>query len=216
MLMSLATWRRVARVGFAASEDPEDGVLYGLRLQLKGSRLTATASNRYVVATNTVTVEADGEPKTWEGIVVARQALLVEKDVRSLERYRSRKDVPDDQIELKATITADSMEVTLYEDGSFFGPESVSRRMDLMSGTFPEVGDVYKAARKAKRPERDTVATANPDYLTTAGKTVDWEPSGITYLMPVPNSRHPLVCVSPADPDWCALVMPYSREGDVE
>jgi hypothetical protein len=207
--LTLTEWKAVARVGWAASDDPERPAYTCTRLTLSPSRLAAAATDGRVAARNAVRVEGGA---VWEGLVPARQALYVERDVRSLERYQSKKDPTDDQIRLQVTIDEEWIEVTVVEDGSLFEAESITRRINLVDAVFPELDDLIDGAVEDALREPGRSAHLDPDLLTRAAKTFDWSLSGapIRYVFgPVRDDRpRPIVCLSPRASDWAAVVMP--------
>jgi len=205
MIVTLETWKRIARLGHAASDDPDRPVLHGIHLTVKGVLMTGTATDSYVLATNEVmfTREKD-DPKTWEGLLHGRQAILVEKDVRSLELYRSKKDHPDSSLHLRVTIADDWVDVTLADDGSMFDVESITRRLDPINGTFPEFGTLLDDPIEGG----PSAVWVNPEKLTQVAKTVAEDSWPIRFH--VQPGRSPVHCTVLSEPSWRGLVMPVS------
>lgn len=148
MNLTLEQWRKLARIGHAASEDDARPPLTKLHLKAEDWKLSAEATDSYIAAKTTLDV-LDADP--WDGLVSARQALLIEKDVRSLDRYRSRKDVPDSQILLTLDFQEEWVDITLSEDGTLLGPEKITRRLEVAPFTsFPKVSTLISKAHKRR------------------------------------------------------------------
>lgn len=210
MKLTLAAWRQLARIGHAASEDEKLPILTKLQLRREGSTVTAQASDSYIAArTSTTVIEIDGVPDKWEGLVSARQALLVEKDVRSLDRYRSKKDVPDGQIVLEVTVAEEWMDVTLAEDGTLLGPETVSRRLSVATGEkYPQVGDLIDAALKVE-PGGYPVLGINPELVERVCKSSGWDEEGQAVVFHFGEFEKPIgLRLTDRRSQWAGLLMP--------
>ena len=215
MILSLLDWKRLARIGYAASEDPDDvpQTITGIRLTVTSSSIAALALDRYVLASNQLTLETG--VSGWEGVIRAKQALHVEKDIRSLDRYRSKKDHPDETIKLRIDLADEWVDVTVDEtDALFPAGETITRRLDVIDGAFPNPDGVLDAAAKYKPGKPVTVL--DPEKIAKLAKTVDAPWLRLRIGDPA-TSAVQFATTSPAtgwEPDWFGLIMPVRDEGE--
>ena len=204
--LTLESWKAIARIGHAASADQERPVLCGLRLELASEALVAVATDSYCLATTTVEVEvADGDG-AWAGLIPARQGLQIEKDVRSLEHYRSKKDRPDDQIFLSVALGESQVVFEIDERGTMFGGDTIARTVDLVDGSYPN----WRLLLEDPPGDGSNRVSLTSEILTRVLKTT--AAAVVTYE--VAEHRKPLRLSAIADPAWAAAVMPAAREED--
>lgn len=204
MKLNLAAWRTLARLGYAASAEKDRPILNGIEFSLSRKLLSGVATDSFILATNHVEIDRDlDDPEEWVGVIPARQALLVEKDVRSLERYRSKKDHPDASLLLQVRISDEAVEVSLDEDGSLFDTDSITRRIELIEGTFPDSTGLIIDNPEPGEPE----FRFNPDLVTRLGKTVDEDDWPVRFR--IPPGRKPIQATA-LDENWRGLLMPVA------
>jgi len=212
MIVRLDRWRSLARLGHVASEDEARPTLTGILLTLEGSKVRGTATDSTVAAITRVDVTTEpGDPKRGTALLLpARQVMLVEKDVRSLEGFRNKKDRPDESIELRITFHDGAVEVSLAHDMAMFDDESITRRIEVLDLEYPQVLKLITASEKAG-DGGPTKVTFDPTLVDRLGKSlslpaITWMTAGVD---------KPLVCwcPSPVEADWRGLLMPR-RSGE--
>ncbi len=213
MNITLDRWLLLARVGHAASEDQGRPALVSLHMWSKDGRVWAEATDSMVAAQAWVEVEDAG---LWDVLIPARQALLIEKDVRSLERYRSKKDTPDASILLSVGFSVDDqvgwMEVTLSEDGTLFQAEKVSRRLTVSDPeTYMKLGELLDGASSRERGAI-TGFRVNPDLVAKLAKST----LGSLRLFFGETATSPILVTCPEAEEWRGLLAPVRENGAAE
>jgi DNA polymerase III sliding clamp (beta) subunit (PCNA family) len=123
-------------------------VLASVKLEVRGDRLLAIATDRYTLGVSKINVEdADGF-----------EALVKAKDVRHiLNTFKNRKAI---QSKVALTVSEGSITVSLV-DGLFADAEDLTARYGLMDGTFPKVLEIFRQWK----PADSGVIGCNPAYL---------------------------------------------------